>query len=87
MSIWVIPPGDTSVGVSEVTAPTTPTVTPWTTNVAYSGNAGTCVPFWYTLAPRYCHNALVPVPPVGTVHGHEGAWPGAPPITRVVRSA
>ena len=77
MSIWVIPPGDTSVGVSEVTAPTTPTVTPWTTNVAYSGSAGVCVPFWYTLAPRYCHSALVPVPLVPATRARDRvAWPG-----------
>ena len=44
MSIWVMPPGDTSAGVSDVTAPTTPTVTPFTTNVANSEKAGVDVP-------------------------------------------
>ena len=87
-SIWVIPPGDTSAGVSEVTAPTTPTVTPLTSNVAYPGSAGVCVPLLYTLAPRYDHLALVPGDCVPASRGHGSvAWPAGPSITRVVRSA
>ena len=47
-----MPPGLTRLGVSWVTAPMTPTRTPPTVYVAYSGSTGVVVPFWYTLAPR-----------------------------------
>jgi hypothetical protein len=43
--------GETSVGVSSVTAPMTPTVSPPASSSWYSGSAGVVVPFRYTLAP------------------------------------
>src|SRR4051794_31415657 len=85
MSIWTMPPGETSAGVSPVTAPITPIVMPFTVKIVYSGSAGVLVPFWYTLAPRYAQRALVPpgvVPlPIGQA---SGAAPAGPAMTRVV---
>ena len=56
-----MPAGDTRDGVSSVTAPITPTRTPDTSRISYSGSAGVCVPFRYTLAPRYFHLAFAPL--------------------------
>src|SRR6478736_5946421 len=56
----VIPPGLTSVGVSWVTTPMTPTRTPSTSSTVYSSSAGFSVPFSYTFAPRYGHAAFEP---------------------------
>ena len=39
-----MPPGETSDGVSSVTAPITPTLTPLRFRIWYSGSAGVVVP-------------------------------------------
>jgi hypothetical protein len=47
-----MPDGETSEGVSSVTAPTTATSSPPTSKVSYAGSAGSPVALETTLAPR-----------------------------------
>src|SRR5690606_17977273 len=68
------PSGLTSAGVSSVTAPITPTSTPSISNSAYSGNAGSVVSTWYTLAPRYGQSAAGTTRSVRSAKPMSNSW-------------